>query len=43
MIYEVVSPALALELAQRGADLIETMAIGEMLADPVLGKRRCRG
>ena len=42
VVYEVVSPRLALELAGRGADLIETMAIGEMLADPVLGTRGCR-
>jgi glycerophosphoryl diester phosphodiesterase len=42
VIYEVVSPRLALELAERGADLIETMAIGEMLADPTLGSRSCR-
>ena len=41
VIYEVVSPPLALELAERGAALIETMAIGEMLADPVLGSRSC--
>jgi glycerophosphoryl diester phosphodiesterase len=42
VVYEVVSPRLALELAERGADLIETMAIGEMLADPTLGSRSCR-
>jgi glycerophosphoryl diester phosphodiesterase len=43
VIYEVVSPALAMELAERGADFIETMAIEEMLADPVLATRSCRG
>jgi len=34
--WEVTDPALALELAARGVDLIETMACGEMLADPRL-------
>ena len=34
--WEVTDPALALELAARGVDLIETMACGEMLADPGL-------
>lgn len=43
VVYEVVNPVLALELAERGADLIETMAIGEMLADPVLGTKGCHG
>lgn len=42
VVYEVVSPNLAMELAERGAQLIETMAIGEMLADPRLGERSCR-
>lgn len=42
-IYEVVDPELALELAGRGADLIETMAIAEMLADPILATRGCLG
>ncbi|MGH8495410.1 MAG: glycerophosphodiester phosphodiesterase family protein [Gammaproteobacteria bacterium] len=32
-VYEVVDPALALELARRGVDFVETMAIGPMLAD----------
>ncbi len=31
-VYEVSDPALALELARRGVDLVETFAIGEMLA-----------
>lgn len=35
-LYEVSDPALALALAQRGATLIETFAIGDMLADPAL-------
>ncbi len=43
VVYEIVEPRLALRWAARGADLIETMSIGEMLADPVLGKERCRG
>jgi hypothetical protein len=36
------SPALALELAGRGAEFIETMAIAEMLDDSVLGRKSCR-
>jgi len=40
-LYEVTDPALALALARRGADLIETMAIGEMLEDPVLRRGGC--
>ena len=43
VIYEVVSPVEALNLGTRGVDLVETMAIGEMLADPVLGERGCGG
>jgi len=43
VIYEIVSPTEALALAARGVDLVETMAIGEMLADSVLGKRGCSG
>lgn len=35
-LYEVASAELALALAERGAHLIETMAIGELLADPRL-------
>ena len=42
VVYEVVDPDLALRLAARGVDLIETMAIGEMLADPRLVPRGCR-
>lgn len=42
VIYEVVGSTLAMELADRGADFVETMAIGEMLADPILGTRGCR-
>ena len=37
--YEVDDPALALALAARGIDLIETMAIGPMLEDERLRKR----
>lgn len=40
-LYEVTDPALALALARRGAELIETMAIAEMLEDPVLRRRGC--
>lgn len=42
VIYEIVSPSLALEWSVRGAEFVETMAIGEMLADPILGERSCR-
>ncbi len=35
-LYEITSAALAVALAARGAHLIETMAIGELLADPRL-------
>ncbi len=35
-IYEITDPPLALDLCRRGAGFIETMAIGEMLADPQL-------
>ncbi len=36
MFYEVTQTRLALQLGKRGADLIETMAIGEMLKNPHL-------
>jgi len=35
-IYEITDPERALDLAGRGAAMIETMAVGEMLADPRL-------
>jgi glycerophosphoryl diester phosphodiesterase len=35
-IYEITEPPVALDLCRRGADFIETMAIGEMLAHPQL-------
>lgn len=35
-VYEVTDAALALDLAARGAQLIETMHVGELLADPAL-------
>ena len=35
-LYEVTDPKLALALAQKGADFIETMEIGEMLKHPLL-------
>ena len=40
-LYEVADPAIALRLAQRGAGLIETYAIGEMLRDPRLRAGAC--
>jgi len=36
VLYEVTNAQLALELAEKGASHIETMAIGEMLSDPLL-------
>jgi len=36
VLYEVTDARLALDLAKKGAGLIETMAVGEMLADPLL-------
>lgn len=38
-LYEVTDAGLALALARRGARYIETMAVGELLADPRLGAR----
>lgn len=40
-LYEVTNPEVALLLAKRGAALIETMAIGEMLQYPLLRKQGC--
>ena len=40
-LYEVADPAVALQLAQRGAALVETYAIGEMLRDPRLSAGAC--
>lgn len=37
-IYEITDPAAAVRLARRGAAMIETMAVGEMLEDPRLKK-----
>lgn len=42
-LYEVADPDVALRLAQRGAALIETYAIGEMLRDPRLRAGACLG
>jgi glycerophosphoryl diester phosphodiesterase len=42
-LYDIVDPELALDWARRGASLIETWAIGEMLGHPVLGRRACGG
>jgi len=39
--YEVTQVKLAKELAARGATLIETMAIGEMLKNPQLRRGGC--
>lgn len=39
--YEVTNPEIAMMLGKRGAALIETMAIGEMLKYPPLRKRGC--
>lgn len=35
--YEVTDPGQALALAERGVEFVETMAIGEMLGDPLFG------
>lgn len=40
-LYEVTDPELALTLAAKGIELIETMAIGAMLAHPLLKQRAC--
>ena len=40
-LYDIVDPELALAWGQRGAALIETWAIGEMLAHPRLAQRAC--
>ncbi|MDH5191070.1 MAG: glycerophosphodiester phosphodiesterase family protein [Gammaproteobacteria bacterium] len=40
-LYEVTDPELALELAGKGASMIETMAVGDMLRHPELAKRNC--
>lgn len=40
-VYDITDPELALRLAARGVNYIETWAIGEMLQHPVLGRRRC--
>lgn len=38
-VYEIVDPALAMTLAKRGVRFVETMQIGEMLADARLGRK----
>jgi len=40
-LYEVTDPELALALATKGIELIETMAIKEMLSHPALKQNRC--
>jgi glycerophosphoryl diester phosphodiesterase len=42
-LYEVADPEMAVQLAARGASLIETFAIGEMLRHPQLRTRGCLG
>ena len=41
VLYEVVDPELALELATRGAAYVETMEIKKMLLHPVLSRAKC--
>jgi len=41
MLYDISDPALALQWAARGIELIETRAIGSMLQDPVLARKAC--
>lgn len=43
VLYDITDPGLALDWAGRGAALIETGAIGEMLAHPLLRRRACGG
>ncbi len=40
-LYEVTDPALALTIADKGIEMIETMAIEEMLSHPVLKQSAC--
>lgn len=42
-LYDIVDPQLALDWARRGASLIESWAVAEMLAHPILGRRACGG
>jgi glycerophosphoryl diester phosphodiesterase len=41
MLYDISDPALALQWAARGIELIETRSIGTMLQDPVLARKAC--
>jgi glycerophosphoryl diester phosphodiesterase len=41
MLYDITDPALALQWAARGADLIETRDIGAMLKHPLLARKAC--
>jgi len=41
VLYEITDAKLALELYHRGAQMIETMTIGDLLQDPVLARGRC--
>jgi glycerophosphoryl diester phosphodiesterase len=42
MLYDISDPDLALQWADKGAELIETRDIGTMLQHPLLQQRRCR-
>jgi len=42
MLYDISDPDLALQWADKGAELIETRDIGGMLQHPLLQQRRCR-
>ena len=41
MLYDITDPALALQWAARGAELIETRDIGAMLKHPLLARKAC--
>jgi glycerophosphoryl diester phosphodiesterase len=42
MLYDIADPALAMDWAEKGAELIETCDIGAMLQHPALQQRACR-
>ena len=42
MLYDIIEPELALQWAERGAELIETAEIGEMLEHERLQKESCK-
>lgn len=41
VLYEIAEPELALSLAAKGAEFIETMAVGELFDDPELARGKC--